>query len=247
MQIKFAELLQQSGNFMRNQPRFSLFAVASIVMLQLAVILLFPNTAADTATVAAEAQPQPLDLSKLLPTVLLGVANLLINLLMILNIQSINNGNYQHFFQNMNGAVKAFFPILLLHFIMVLPLSLGASALIGSPDMLIVAFPVMLMGFYLFIKLCLVVYVYLLESPQKSVLETLRFTFQLSRGKMLPLVLYCVISYVLPGLLSRILMGLGNNLVSVVISLILSAAISVFMAIFSFRFYQIYRQAPAQH
>lgn len=254
MQIKFAELFQQSWNFMRNQQRFSLFAVASIVILQLIVILFTSSAITDTVSTDISVQTQAMDASKilalLLPIVLLGGSNLLIHLLMILNIQSINNGSYTHFFQNINGALKAFFPIIFLHFVMALPVGLGASTLVGgggASDMLIIAFPVMLLGFYLFIKLCLVVYVYLLEKPQKSVLETIRFTFQLSRGKMLPLILFFVITYVLPGMVSRILSVLGNNLVSVAISLILSALISVFMAIFSFRFYQVYRQAPAQN
>ncbi len=100
MPIKFADLLQQSGNFMRNQPSFTLFAIATIIVVQLAFILLLPSS----PEMMADQQPQQIQLDAakmlavLMPTVLLGIANLFITVLMILNIQSINDGNYRQFF-----------------------------------------------------------------------------------------------------------------------------------------------------
>lgn len=247
MPIKFVDLLQQSWNFMRNQQSFTLFAIVTIVVVQLAFILLLPAS----PEMAAEPQTQQIQidssklLSILMPTVLLGIANLFLTVLMILNIQSINNGNYQHFFQNAGGALKHFLPVLMLQFIMVLPLSLGASFAMASPETVIIALPMLVAGFYFFIKLSLVIYAYLLEKPQKTLSESIKFTFQLSRGKMLPLILFCVISYLLPGILSRLLTVFGNDFVGSLITVIFSAIINVFMAIFSFRFYQVYRQIPA--
>ncbi|HDL1730037.1 TPA: ABC transporter permease, partial [Mannheimia haemolytica] len=87
MSIKFVDLLQQSWNFMRNQQAFSLFAIVTIVVVQLVFILVSPNS----PELMVESQPQQLqiDASKmvsiLLPTILLGVVNLLINVLMIFN------------------------------------------------------------------------------------------------------------------------------------------------------------------
>lgn len=246
MPIKFVDLLQQSWNFMRNQSSFTLFSVLTIVMVQLAFVLLLP-----AAPEISNAQPdQQIEmnaskmLSILMPTILLGVANLFITILMILNIQSINNANYQQFFQNAGGALKAFFPALLLQVIMVLPLSLGASFAMASSETVIIAIPVLVFGFYLFIKLSLVIYAYLLEKPQKTLSESIKFTMQLSRGKMLPLILFCVISYLLPGILSRLLTILGNDFVGSLLTIVFSSIINVFMVIFSFRFYQVYRQAP---
>lgn len=247
MSIKFVDLLQQSWNFMRNQQAFSLFAIITIVVVQLVFILVSPNS----PELMAESQPQQLQIdaskmvSLLLPTILLGVVNLLINVLMIFNIQSINDGNYRQFFQNSGNALKHFLPVLLLQFVMVLPLSLGASFAMASPETVIIALPVLVVGFYFFIKLSLVIYAYLLEKPQKSLSESIKFTLQLSRGKMLPLILFCVISYLLPGMLSRLFTVFGNDFIGIFITIVLSAAINVFMAIFSFRFYQVYRQMPA--
>ncbi|WP_238544167.1 hypothetical protein [Mannheimia haemolytica] len=150
MSIKFVDLLQQSWNFMRNQQAFSLFAIVTIVVVQLVFILVSPNS----PELMAESQPQQLqiDASKmvsiLLPTILLGVVNLLINVLMIFNIQSINDGNYRQFFQNAGNALKHFLPVLLLQFVMVLPLSLGASFAMASPETVIIALPVLVVGFY---------------------------------------------------------------------------------------------------
>lgn len=249
MPIKFVDLLQQSWNFMRNQQVFSLFAIITISVVQLLVIFLLANDATTISQQQIEQQQvEPAQmLAFLLPTMLLGGINLFINLLIILNIQSINNGHYQHFFQNIAGAIKAFLPVLLLQLVMILPISLGVSFVITSPEMIIVAFPLILVGFYLFFKLCLLIYVYLLEKPQKTLLETIKFTLQLSRGKMMPLVLFCVISYVVPGVLSRFIAMLGNSMVGSVLSIILSAFISVFMAIFGFRFYQVYRQLSSNN
>ncbi|WHP46849.1 ABC transporter permease [Mannheimia bovis] len=247
MPIKFVDLLQQSWNFMRNQQSFTLFAIMTIVVVQLAFILLLPAS----PEMVADQQPQQIqiDSSKLLailmPTVLLGIANLFMTVLMILNIQSINNGNYQNFFQNAGGALKHFLPVLMLQFIMVLPLSLGASFAMASPETVIIALPMLVVGFYFFIKLSIVIYAYLLEKPQKTLSESIKFTFQLSRGKMLPLILFCVISYLLPGMLSRLFAVFGNDFVGALITVVFSAVINVFMAIFSFRFYQVYRQMPA--
>lgn len=100
MPIKFVDLFQQSWNFMRNQQSFTLFAIATIVVVQMAFILLLPAS----PEILADTQPQQIQidseklLSVLMPTILLGVANLFLTVLMILNIQSINNGNYQHIF-----------------------------------------------------------------------------------------------------------------------------------------------------
>lgn len=44
MSIKFVDLLQQSWNFMRNQQAFSLFAIVTIVVVQLVFILVSPNS-----------------------------------------------------------------------------------------------------------------------------------------------------------------------------------------------------------
>lgn len=247
MSIKFPDLLQQSWNFMRNQHAFSLFAVITIVAVQLAFILLSSNS----SELMSEPQSQPIQIdvakmvSVLLPTIFLGVVNLFITVLMIFNIQSINDGNYRQFFQNAGSALKHFLPVLLLQFVMVLPLSLGASFAMASPETVIIALPVLVVGFYFFIKLSLVIYAYLLEKPQKGLSESIKFTFQLSRGKMLPLILFCVISYLLPGMLSRLFTVFGNDFIGIVITIVLSAVINVFMVIFSFRFYQVYRHMPA--
>lgn len=247
MPIKFVDLFQQSWNFMRNQQSFTLFAIATIVVVQMAFILLLPAS----PEILADTQPQQIQidseklLSVLMPTILLGVANLFLTVLMILNIQSINNGNYQHFFKNVGSALMNFLPVLILQFIMVLPLSLGAFFLMASPESVMIALPVLVMGLYFCIKLSIVIYAYLLESPRKMLLGSIKFTFQLSRGKIFPLILFCVISYLLPGMLSRLLAVLGNDVMGAFITVVCSAVINVFMVIFSFRFYQVYRQMPA--
>lgn len=245
MQIKFVELLQQSGNFMRNQSAFSLYAVGILAILQFALLFLAPAPSVTIDPQQMGQQPVELGtvLSGMLPSILLSIVNLFIGILMILNIQSINNGQYQHFFQNTSKAIKAFLPLVLLTFIAVFPLSMGFSFALTSGAS-ILAIPLILTGIYLFIKLSLSTYVYLLEQP-KTVIETIKFTLQLSRGKMMPLILFVVLSSFVPNILSSLLAVFGNDVIGVLIKVILGSAITVFITVFSFRFYQLYRQLPA--
>lgn len=243
MQIKFVDLLQQSWNFMRNQSAFSRYAIGILAISQFALLFLAP--APSVAISPQEGLQVELGtvLSVMLSSILLSIVNLFVGLLMILNIQSINNGQYQHFFQNVNKAAKAFFPLILLTFITVFPLSIGFSFALTSGAS-ILAIPLILTGLYLFIKLSLSTYVYLLEQP-KTVIETIKFTMQLSRGKMMPLVLFVVISSFVPNILSSLMSVFGNDVIGILIKVLFSSAITVFITVFSFRFYQLYRQLPA--
>ena len=109
----------------------------------------------------------------------------------------------------------------------------------GSLAILIL--PLMATGIYVFLKLCLIIYAYLLEEPRKGVFETLRFTWSLSRGKMSSLLLFCILSYLIPSLIGNFIGRIGGD-VGVILSQLVSALVSLFVIVFGFRFYQLYRQ-----
>ncbi|WGE32711.1 hypothetical protein NYR60_03645 [Actinobacillus genomosp. 2] len=239
MPIKFPDLLQDSWNFIRNQRSFSLFAIVLFSALQLVNLLLVPNMG------QVDANNTEMTLSALYPLLLMGVLNIFLTSLLILNIKDINRGSFKHFFQNLSVSLAKLFPVIVLNILMVLPLSIGmASQLFGSQagsGLALVAFPLIIGGAFLFIKLCLSVYAYLIEEFN-GIGETLRFTWQLSRGKGIALVLFCVISYFVPQILMSFLSGLGASAVGLAITVFISSFFSLFITVFSFRFYQVYSQ-----
>lgn len=241
MPIKFSNLLQDSWNFMRNQANFTVTGVALLVLLQLGTFYLVPRPVVSLSNQDIVA----LLALQMAPTIVSALVSVFINILLILNIKSINNGNYQHFAQNVGETFKVFLPIVGLTIFMVLPMSIGISfgGTVGqSGSLAIMILPLMATGIYVFVKLCLVVYAYLLEEPRKSFMETLKFTWGLSRGRMVPLFLFCVLSYMFPSLLGSVISNMGGEL-GVIVSQVVGAFISLFVIIFSFRFYQVYRQA----
>lgn len=239
MPIKFPDLLQDSWNFIRNQRTFSFFSITLFYVLQLISLFLIPRM------VNVDAQSTTMSLSGLLPLLLMGIANIFLTTLLILNINDISRGCFRNYFYNLPITLTKLFPVILLNIIMVLPLSVGMAFQVfgkqASNGLGIVAFPLIISGAFLFIKLCLSVYAYLIEELQ-SVSDSIRFTWQLSRGKGIALVLFCVIAYIVPQVLMAFLSGLGANLTGVIVTVLVSAFFSLFITVFSFRFYQAYRQ-----
>ena len=239
MPIKFPNLLQDSWNFIRNQHTFSLLAIILLSALQFVNLFLVPRIG------NMDAENVEMTLSDLFPLLVMGVANIFITTLLILNIKEINRGSFKHFFQNLSAAVTKLFPVVLLNIIMVLPLSIGmASQVFGAKagnGLSMIAFPLIIGGAFLFIKLCLSVYAYLIEELN-GVNEAIRFTWQLSRGRGIALVLFCVISYFVPQILMSFLSGLSGNTLGLVVNVLVSSFFSLFITVFSFRFYQAYSQ-----
>lgn len=243
MPIKFPNLLQESWNFMRNQGNFTVTGIALLVLLQLATYYAFPRVEVSQAELQTQDAFELLAV-QLIPSIISALISVFINVLLILNIKSINQGNYRHFAQNLSESLKAFLPVVLLSFFMVIPLSIGISfgGTVGQNGSLaILILPLMATGIYVFLKLCLVIYAYLLEEPCKGVFETLRFTWSLSRGKMSSLFLFCILSYLVPSLLGNFIGRIGGD-VGVILSQLVSALVSLFVIVFGFRFYQLYRQ-----
>lgn len=238
MSIKFVPLLQESANFLRNQRAFSLTAFVVLFLIQLAHLFVTPQVEANAEVSAEMAFFNPF-------TLVFAALNLLMTILLILNILDINQGNYRHFFQNITQSFLRFIPIAMLTLIMVLPLSIGVSTAMvagksGDSGLNLILLPAMATGIYIFIKLCLIPYAYLIEKPQMTFLQTLKFTWTLSRGKMLPLLLYVVFIYLFQNMLSAIVMSAFQK-IGVFFALPITTLIELFMTIFGFRFYQVYR------
>lgn len=236
MLMNFPQLIQDSWNFIRNRSQFSLFAIILLVAIQATVLLIMPNT-----PVSAEAS-----ISMLLPTVIIGtaIANVYVSLLLILNIKSINAGQYHAFLQNALTAFNKLLPAIGLYILMMLPLSFGLSpvflSVMSENGVSIISLPLLVMGIFIFMKLCLSIYIYLIE--EYSFGQAVKFTWNFTKGKMNLMIGYCLIANVLPQLLAGLVSKLGDNIAVMIISFFISAFLSLFTTIFGFRFYQAIRQ-----
>lgn len=244
MFARFLALFQDSWNFVRNRADFTLYAILCLVILQTVISFIFPRTPIDLqASNVTPEMAQQMMLGSLLPNVFSLLAVVFVNVLLILNIKAINHGQYSHFFQSLGQSLQRFLPVTLLSFLQYLLLSLGVSFLIWSQGSFI-AIPLAVTGLFVFIKLSLVIYVYLVESPQQSMKEAMKSTWGMSRGKIMPLVVFCALIYVIPMLFGTIAANVqlvfGDPIGSIIAQLV-SAAVNLFVTIFSFRFYQMYR------
>ncbi|OOH89759.1 hypothetical protein BMT54_05575 [Pasteurellaceae bacterium 15-036681] len=245
MQIKFFGLLQDSWNFIRNQLQFTLFGVGLLVLLQIGALFLLQNLVVLPLEPNARDIGAEVEVSSLLPSILLAMINVFVNAVLILNIKSINNGNYRNFFQNIVPALSVLPAMLLFMMLMFFPIAFAfvgtmTAGTNGGMSSLIML-PVLITGVLVLIKLSIISYVYLTEEPRKSVMETLKFTWGISRGKGNMLLLYFAVSYVAPFILSGFIGGLGT-----IVSVIIGSFINFFITIFGFRFYQVFRTIPAK-
>lgn len=245
MPIKFLDLFQDTWNFVRNRPQFAVSATLLLAVLQLVISQLMPplQVASEQVNKTPE-QIAELLAAQMPPMVVSTLVLMFVNVLLVLNVKSINNGEYRHFFQHMSEALQRFLIAALFTFIQMLPLSFGATFMLslGSEGTLI-ALPLMITGLYVFVKLNLVIYAYLIE-PKQPLMQTLKFTWGMSRGKMLPLVLFSALIFIIPNLLGNLVSGVNLAVgggVGMVISQISNAFINLLLVIFSFRFYQVYR------
>lgn len=240
MWSQFGQVFQDTGNFVRNRPVFIFYAVVMFVLPQLLLSTFFPKIPLDFAQLNASSEKgMELVGQSLLPSILSMLIHVFVNMLVILNIQSISQGQVSTFWRNGLPALNRFAGVLLLSFLQALALSFAVTAtLFGGNSFSLLTLPLLISGLFIFIKLSLVVYVYLLERPHFSVGQSLMFVWQMSRGKFLQLVVFCVIIDVLP-------LFLNGGIASVQVPLLsemLGALVNVLVIIFSFRFYQIYRQ-----
>lgn len=231
MPINFPQLLQDSWNFIRNRRQFSLTAIGLLLAIQLLATFVLANLMASNST------------ASLLPSLLIGIGNIFISVLLVLNINDINSGTFQSFFQNTGKALTKLLPAILLYIIMGLPLSFGMSSIlfgnISGSGANIFSLPLLAIGIFVFVRLNLSTYVFLVENYRVG--QAVKFMWQLAKGKMAVLFAYTLLANLLPILITALVGRLGDNVAIMVLSFMISAFLSLFTTIFSFRFYQTIR------
>ena len=231
MPISFPQLLQDSWNFIRNRSQFSLTAIGLLLAIQLLATFVLANLMASNST------------ASLLPSLLIGIGNIFISVLLVLNINDINSGTFQSFFQNTGKALTKLLPAILLYIIMGLPLSFGMSSIlfgnISGNGANIFSLPLLAIGIFVFVRLNLSTYVFLVENYRVG--QAVKFMWQLAKGKMAVLFAYTLLANLLPILIAALVGRLGDNVAIMVLSFMISAFLSLFTTIFGFRFYQTIR------
>ena len=231
MPINFPQLLQDSWNFIRNRRQFSLTAMGLLLAIQLLATFVLSNFMVSASAVS------------LLPSLLIGIGNIFISVLLVLNINDINVGIFQSFFQNTSKALAKLLPAISLYIIMVLPLSFGMSSIlfsnISGSGASIFSLPLSAIGIFVFVRLNLAIYVFLVENYRVG--QAVKFMWQLAKGKMAALFAYTVLANLLPILITALVGRLGDNIAIMVLSFVISAFLSLFTTILGFRFYQTIR------
>lgn len=231
MPINFPQLLQDSWNFIRNRRQFSLTAIGLLLAIQLLATFVLANLMASNST------------ASLLPSLLIGIGNIFISVLLVLNINDINSGTFQSFFQNTGKALTKLLPAILLYIIMGLPLSFGMSSIlfgnISGNGANIFSLPLLAIGIFVFVRLNLSTYVFLVENYRVG--QAVKFMWQLAKGKMAALFAYTLLANLLPILITALVGRLGDNVAIMVLSFVISAFLSLFTTILGFRFYQTIR------
>ena len=231
MPINFPQLLQDSWNFIRNRRQFSLTAMGLLLAIQLLATFVLSNFMVSDSAVS------------LLPSFLIGIGNIFISVLLVLNINDINAGTFQSFFQNTSKALAKLLPAISLYIIMVLPLSFGMSSIlfsnISGSGASIFSLPLSAIGIFVFVRLNLAIYVFLVENYRVG--QAVKFMWQLAKGKMAALFAYTLLANLLPILITALVGRLGDNVAIMVLSFVISAFLSLFTTILGFRFYQTIR------
>lgn len=236
MPINFLQLLEESWNFIRNQTQFSIIAVG--LFLSLSIFNLYMAEQFTSVTLETT-QGQSL------LAIILSLLNLYVSVLIILNIKAINDGSFRHFFQSVGMALARLPAAIGVSMLAVLPLSLGASSIIVGNMMgngvSVVGLPLLVFGIYIFLRLCPALYATLIENL--PVMQAVKLTWRLTKGKMLVMIGYAIFAYLIPQLLPALLSNLGKNLIFQIISIGSSIFFALFLTIFGFRFYQVLRQS----
>ncbi len=213
MPINFPQLLQDSWNFIRNRRQFSLTAMGLLLAIQLLATFVLSNFMVSASAVS------------LLPSLLIGIGNIFISVLLVLNINDINVGIFQSFFQNTSKALAKLLPAISLYIIMVLPLSFGMSSIlfsnISGSGASIFSLPLSAIGIFVFVRLNLAIYVFLVENYRVG--QAVKFMWQLAKGKMAALFAYTLLANLLPILITALVGRLGDNVAIMMLSFVISA------------------------
>ncbi|KGQ70185.1 hypothetical protein A1D23_05975 [Chelonobacter oris] len=228
MPVNFIKIFQDSWNFMLNQRQTVLFFL---------VLLIIDNLFFRYLLDSPNLQSEETSRSVLLILLASQVVNAILVLWLLSVITLISRQQQPNLVTALSYGIKKMPFYLLLNLVIVLPFSLAAASYFNQQSS-IFSLLSMLIGAYLFIRLCLAPYSYIIENS--SFTEALKLVWLNGVGRVLPLFLFSLLVYLLPLLITLQLSRLAPSLLTTLGIAVISALISLFTLVFSYRFYQLF-------
>ncbi|MGV6989383.1 hypothetical protein ACWA5Z_10930 [Testudinibacter sp. P80/BLE/0925] len=235
MPVNFTKIFQDSLNFLINQKPLLITVMALFVINNLATQLILSSLQPPIA-VLNDAEYR-INGTSLMLTIAAHIISLLLVLWLLNLIIQISKGQAANFATALNLSLGKIIPFVVLNIISVLPISLGITSF-SAPNVGIIALLSFCVGGYLFLRLFLAQFAYIIENG--TIGEALKLVWLNSGKRVFPLFLLVLATYILPLLVSLQLANLGNSLFVIFLSSIITAAISIFTVVFTYRFYQLF-------
>lgn len=247
MPINFTALFQDSWNFIRNQQtavsRFLfIYTLYSLISYFLNSHFFFN----ENETVASSEQHlQHLVTSDVLYfSVLQQAVMLLLNTWVILSVHQISKNSRFNLSQSFSQALGKFFGVVTLNLLLILPIAIIMldiiSAILSSRSPSSFAFPGIIIGIFVFIRLFLAPISFLLGEQPWS--KSIGFIWQNGKKRTGTLFIFCLITQFIFGLIAQQLNLLASNSFLALISSILLAGLNIFSLILTYRFYTLFTQ-----
>lgn len=255
MPINFTQLFQDSWNFIRNQHQFTRLFTVAFFLISLLIYLLGTTLLEPVATIPNAEQLSPEQLATIMLQKInitqIILVNILTQVLFLLvsnwGILTIHHISLQHHYrpsQVLPLMLRRFAGVLVLNILLILPMVIGliniwvALATQSPPSMFSVF--AMLFGIFIFIRLCLAPVSYLITD--KTLSESVSFTWKKGVKRTMPLFLYCVLVYFIFQLIGQQLASISDNLIFTLLVNSIIAFINTFALVFTYRFYTLFTQ-----
>lgn len=242
MSFNFLKILSESFNFLLNKKGLALFFIVAFTIVALAFQYLSLNfLPADAELVLTDmnSATQSIILTIAAITIAAQLVSSLLTVWFLSNISLASQQQKSDLGASFVFALRHFIGFLLVSIIMVFPLSLAIGALTAG-NAGIIGILSLLVSLYIFIRLCLVPYAYILED--NGLWNAIKLVWSSSLKKFLLLFIYALISYLLPMILSNYLGKITTSSSVLIVTTIINAVISTYIVVFNYRFYSVYRQ-----
>ena len=160
----------------------------------------------------------------------------------LVTIHQISLRQFSTVLQSFSATLKRIWGAMLLSFLIFIPILVGLTeAMIAIQQKIqpsIISLFAMVIGIWLYIRLCLAPVHYLLTND--SISHSAKITWRAAMGRVSVLFIFCLLIYVLIPFVENFLTAFSSNAIMALISGILVALINVFALVVTYRFYTLF-------
>ena len=248
MPINFTQIIKDSFHFMQNEKRniivlCALYFFADIIMVLLQSVML-PNeiivSLSNNQISSAISEEQGINLVTFF--FLKQFIYIFISAWCLVTIHQISLRQFNTVLQSFSSTLKRIWGAMLLSFLILTPILVGLTeAMIAIQQKIqpsILSLFAMVIGIWLYIRLCLAPVHYLLTND--SISHSAKITWRAAMGRVSVLFIFCLLTYVLIPFVENFLTAFSSNAIMALISGILVALINVFALVVTYRFYTLF-------